>query len=167
MATPAIGNLQGSHQLEVVAATREGYIFAWQTAGSDRGVIEWASYHHDNANSGNYATSFDQGVLEHAKHPIDCATDCPQVAGPPMAAIPQYEPVGGGCSVRGLAKGKGSGGDVTAVPDGEGGAWLPAIGLAVAAAARRRRKSGLYRIGGADHTARPSAPGSEGASLPE
>src|SRR5262249_41399683 len=39
VATPAIGDLNGDHTLDVVAGTREGYIFAWKTKGRDDGVV--------------------------------------------------------------------------------------------------------------------------------
>ncbi len=81
-ATPAVGDINGDHTLEVVDATRDGYLYAWTTKGSDTGVVAWESFHHDNANTGNYGTALDQGVLERAKTPLDCT---PPDAGPPDA----------------------------------------------------------------------------------
>jgi len=72
-ATPAVGDVNGDHSLEVVEATRDGYLYAWSTRGTDTGVVQWESFHHDNANSGNYATKLDQGVLERAAKPLDCS----------------------------------------------------------------------------------------------
>ena len=71
-ATPAVGDINGDHSLAVVEATRDGYLYAWGTKGKDSGVVQWESFHHDNANTGNYATKLDQGVLELAPTPIDC-----------------------------------------------------------------------------------------------
>jgi Subtilase family/FG-GAP-like repeat len=72
-ATPAVGDITGDHTLKVVEATREGFLYAWSTAGTDTGVIQWESFHHDNANTGNYGTTLDQGALELAKVPLDCS----------------------------------------------------------------------------------------------
>ena len=72
MGTPAVGNVTGGHSLDVVAATREGYLYAWATKGTDSGVVQWESAHHDNANSGNYGTVLKQGALLVASHPLVC-----------------------------------------------------------------------------------------------
>ncbi len=72
-ATPAVGDVNGDHLLDVVVGTRDGYLFAWSTHGTDTGVVAWESFHHDNANTGNYGAPLDQGVLEVAKIPVDCA----------------------------------------------------------------------------------------------
>ena len=63
MGTPAVGDVTGDHMLEVVVGTREGYVYAWSTAGTDSGVIEWESFHHDNGNTGSYSTPLGQGTL--------------------------------------------------------------------------------------------------------
>jgi MYXO-CTERM domain-containing protein len=74
-ASAAVGDVNGDHSLEVIEATRDGYIYAWTTKGTDTGVISWESFHHDNQNTGNYLNKLDQGVLEKAKTPIDCSMD--------------------------------------------------------------------------------------------
>jgi MYXO-CTERM domain-containing protein len=74
-ASAAVGDVNGDHSLEVVEATRDGFIYAWTTKGTDTGVISWESFHHDNQNTGNYLNKLDQGVLEKAKTPIDCSMD--------------------------------------------------------------------------------------------
>jgi len=74
-ATPAVGDINGTHTLDVVEATRDGYLYAWGTKGKDTGVISWESFHHDNANTGNYLNKLDQGVLKAAKSPISCTAD--------------------------------------------------------------------------------------------
>jgi hypothetical protein len=53
-ASPAVHDLDADGRLEVVTATRAGYLFAWDTAGSVHGDVQWASFHHDRRNSGNY-----------------------------------------------------------------------------------------------------------------
>jgi hypothetical protein len=95
MATPAVGDIDGDHGLEVVTATREGFLYAWSTHGTDSGVIAWESFHHDNGNTGNYGTALDQGSLEVAAHPLDCAS-APVDAG--VDASPTSPAGSGGCS---------------------------------------------------------------------
>jgi hypothetical protein len=115
-ATPAVGDVNGDHTLEVVTGTRDGYLYAWTTKGTDTGVIQWESFHHDNANTGNYTTPLHQGVLEKASALIDCTP-------PTVAPNPSYD--AGGCAASpDLA--------TTRAP------WLLAF-TALAAAFRRRR----------------------------
>jgi hypothetical protein len=160
MATPAVGDIDGDHKLEVVTGTRDGYLFAWHTAGSDTGVIQWESYHHDNANSGDYRRRLGQGVLAKAARPLDCANDC---VSSPSPIFPVYEPGGGGCSVaRGAAGGP-------AGPDWAGSRSAPpgaiALFLLLAANALARRKRLLYTAPSADDTAPPA--GQQTQRLPE
>jgi MYXO-CTERM domain-containing protein len=124
--TPAVGDLDGDHKLEVVAGTRDGNLFAWHTEGTDTGVIQWESFHHDNANTGNYGLKLDQGVLERAARPIDCATDC---VAPQTPTAARYK--AGGCGCRVMSK-----------DDGEAGvlALVLAAGLGGVLAKRRRRR---------------------------
>lgn len=53
-ATPAVGDLDGDGSVEVVASTREGWVFVWRTNGSTAGNSEWWTFHHDEWNSGLY-----------------------------------------------------------------------------------------------------------------
>ncbi len=123
IASPAVGDIDGDseHSLEVVTATREGFLYAWHTKGRQDGVIQWESFHHDNANTGNYDNKLAQGVLERATKPIDCSVP------PPPPPPPSYNP--GGCTLAGgVAKSRS--------PCGALG-WLAALGSV--ALARRRR----------------------------
>ncbi len=52
--TPAIGDIDGDGLLEVVAVTREGNLFAWNTTGDECGPVLWRRYHHDEWGTGNY-----------------------------------------------------------------------------------------------------------------
>jgi MYXO-CTERM domain-containing protein len=138
-ATPAVGDINGDGTLEVVEATREGFLYAWTTKGTDKGVVQWESFHHDNANTGNYRTPLDQGKLELAAKPLDCsapntpdAGTTPDAGGGGDAAVeagptspPAVSPGGCRCTVGSRAT--------------EEGSW---IGLAVVglALARRRRR---------------------------
>lgn len=61
IATPAIGDLDGDERIDVVANTREGWLWAWRTEGHVGGpqdqqlpAIQWEGYHHDDRNTGNY-----------------------------------------------------------------------------------------------------------------
>jgi hypothetical protein len=74
LATPAVGDIDShaDHTLEVVAATREGYLFAWHTRGHADGVVAWESFHHDNANTGDYGAPLAQGTPKRATTPIAC-----------------------------------------------------------------------------------------------
>lgn len=65
VASPAVGDLDGDGTLEVVDATRSGFLWAWTTpARADEAVIAWESNRHDLRNTGSYDTPLDQGVLE-------------------------------------------------------------------------------------------------------
>ena len=55
ISAPAVGDLDGDGLLDVVVATREGYLWAWKTQGEASGHVDWASYHHDDRNTGNLA----------------------------------------------------------------------------------------------------------------
>ena len=52
--TAAVGDVDGDGSLEVVAATREGNLFVWNTNGDECGPVLWRRYHHDEWGTGNY-----------------------------------------------------------------------------------------------------------------
>jgi hypothetical protein len=54
--SPAVGDINGDGDLEVVGSTREGKLFVWQTEGDECGFIPWRRWHHDEWGSGNYHT---------------------------------------------------------------------------------------------------------------
>lgn len=89
----AVGDVDGDAQksIEAVVGTRNGYLFAWHTRGRADGPIEWESFHHDNANTGDYATKLDQGRATRAAKLIDCSD--------PVAPI-QNRFEAGGCSCK-------------------------------------------------------------------
>jgi Ca2+-binding RTX toxin-like protein len=51
---PAVGDLDTDGKSEVVAATREGYLYVWNTDGNHSGNQEWWNYRHDERNTANY-----------------------------------------------------------------------------------------------------------------
>ena len=62
LSTPAVGDLDGDGKLELAQVTRNGWLYAWHTNGKASGRIDWASYHHDLQNSGNFGTPLDEGT---------------------------------------------------------------------------------------------------------
>jgi len=162
-ATPAVGDINGTHSLDVVEATRDGYLYAWSTKGTDTGVVQWESFHHDNANTGNYGTKLDQGVLELAATPLDCSAIMPDGgassdAGVPDAAKPDSGSGKSDASKADAAPPSADGGahneDASTGPvevstgdcrcsvgrrAGTGGAWL-ALGAVGVVLVRRRRR---------------------------
>jgi len=127
VATPAVGDVNGDHGLEVVATTREGWVFAWTTHGKDDGVVQWESFHHDNQNTGDYGKKLAQGVVSKAVAPhADCRPPAPV---PP----PSYE--AGGCNVAAPTAVE-TPGDAA----GRAALFLGSLGLAAAITRRKRAK---------------------------
>jgi hypothetical protein len=61
--TPALGDIDGDERMDVVANTREGWMWAWSNEGHVGGAegglpaIQWAGFHHDDANTANVKTA--------------------------------------------------------------------------------------------------------------
>lgn len=97
-----MGDLDGDGSLEVVTGTRDGWLYAWHTEGREDGVIEWPTYHHDNQNTGNYATKLDFPNAKKASKPLDLATcKIPDQGPPPAQAEADTSGFGCGCDVPG------------------------------------------------------------------
>ncbi|WP_019632753.1 FG-GAP-like repeat-containing protein [Actinomadura atramentaria] len=54
--SPSAGDLDGDGKTDLVATTREGYLFAWKTGGKASANTEWWTYHHDERRTGRYGT---------------------------------------------------------------------------------------------------------------
>jgi MYXO-CTERM domain-containing protein len=119
-AAVAVGDVDGDadRSLEVVVGTREGYLFAWTTAGRTTGPVHWESFHHDNANTGDFGAKLDQGTKQRAAAVLSCAD-------PEAEAEDRFD--AGGCGCRTAPRGP------------SGAAGLLAMAAMTLLAARRRR----------------------------
>ncbi len=92
IASPAVGDLDGDDKIDVIANTREGWLFAWTTDGHVRGsgdipAIQWASFHHDDANTGNIhtpLTEYQKITPPDDEKPGECACDAGSSQGTPV-----------------------------------------------------------------------------------
>ncbi len=118
--TVAIGDVDGDadKSLEAVVGTRDGYLFAWHTRGRASGPIHWESFHHDNANTGNFDAKLEQGTRQKASGPLTCPADIP----------PKEGLDAGGCGCRSVP---------SKVP---GAAGILSLAAAMALVRRRRRR---------------------------
>lgn len=97
ISTSAVGDLTGDGTLDVTSATRNGFVFAWRTHGKESGVVQWASFHHDDANSGNANTALGSGKTK-AATPLVCRLPAEN---PPVTQLEA-----GGCSCNEAGAGK-------------------------------------------------------------
>ena len=72
--------------MEVVAATRSGYVFAWRTRGAAWGEIQWPTFAHDNRSTGNLHTPLPV-VLPPELDDCSCATQPSRAPGLAWVAI--------------------------------------------------------------------------------
>jgi MYXO-CTERM domain-containing protein len=63
IATPAVGDIDGDEKIDVIANTREGWLWAWNTEGHvggpegrDLPAIQWKGFQHDDRNTANFGT---------------------------------------------------------------------------------------------------------------
>lgn len=108
----------------MVTGTRDGWIYAWHTEGTESSIIEWESFHHDNHNSGNLETPLD--LAKHkAKTPLVEVMCKAPVTEPPVVIEAK-----GGCNY--------TVGDERSSSQG-GLAMVGLLGLGLSLARRRRR----------------------------
>jgi hypothetical protein len=90
----------GDGHLNVVAVTRDGWLYAWRTVAPTSAVIAWESFHHDNRNTGVLETPLDQGTLLGAREPLalDDAGGCLALTETPDAGHAPSVVPSGGCS---------------------------------------------------------------------
>ena len=146
IAAPAVGDIDGDDLLEVVQASRAGWLYAWNTTGPADGAISWESYHHDNRNTGNYETPLDHGSPTVASTPLDCSAETPPTFPRPLPD--ECYPPGDDAGDGGDAGDDGTDGGPTLVGEGgcgcraasrpDGLAWLPLLALAALLVRRRR-----------------------------
>jgi hypothetical protein len=77
LGTPAVGDVTGDGYLDVVVATREGWLFAWSTSGRADVPPEWAGLRHDTHNTGNHAVA----IAAQAGPPADAINPLPEEKG--------------------------------------------------------------------------------------
>ncbi len=63
-ASPAIGDFDGDGKLDLAADTRGGWLYVWKTKASVDTKVGWASFHHDNRNTGNYEEPLPVGTKD-------------------------------------------------------------------------------------------------------
>ena len=65
---PAVGDLDTDGRNDILAATREGYLYAWETNGVATGNEEWWQYRHDERNTARYGVDTrPPGILRDAE----------------------------------------------------------------------------------------------------
>jgi hypothetical protein len=128
ISTVAVGDLDGDGTLEAVTTSRDGWTYAWHTKGRTDGVIQWASFHHDNRNTGNYDVPLDQGVKFKDVGKMDCSLPSTPGATPTSNAPPPEAGGGCNCSIPGEQ------------PARSGYLWLM-VGICLSLVARVRRRT--------------------------
>jgi hypothetical protein len=134
--TPAVGDITGDGQLEVVAVSRSGNLFAWRTTGTIDGVIAWESFHHDNRNTGSLSVDLEQGTSLGTATPLQVDPDghCYPPGEEPQEPAPPGLAPGGGCLCSTPAK-----------RESALGWWVSALlGVSWIGARRRQRSAGRH-----------------------
>jgi hypothetical protein len=106
----AAGDVDGDDLIEIVVATRAGYLFAWNTDAPADSAQPWPEFRHDNHNTGNYEAPLSNGGMPTTEsEPIDCPAPVMPDGGTDGGADggdggvdpgPPGMVTGGGCSCR-------------------------------------------------------------------
>lgn len=136
IASPALGDIDGDGMLEMVSATRAGYMFAFDTDGPADGTITWPEWRHDSHNTGNYDTALPFGEVLGVSNPIECPDPVEPDAGPvDDAAVDAGADAGDDAGAGGVG---GGGCDCRASSPGSDG-WTVFLAICALAVRRRRR----------------------------
>jgi hypothetical protein len=54
LASPAVGDVDGDGRAEVVAVTRDGFLYVWDTPARPHARGGWPSFRHDARNTGRF-----------------------------------------------------------------------------------------------------------------
>lgn len=83
--TPALGDLDNDGFIDVVVGTREGWLYIWGTKGpieakhgSLHPSIQWAGFHHDDHNTGNWNTPLPYKIAAEKVEDPGCGCTCSQ-----------------------------------------------------------------------------------------
>ncbi len=135
IASPALGDIDNDGMLEMVSATRSGYMFAFDTNGPADGTITWPEWRHDSRNTGNYETPLPFGTALGASNPIEC----PIPEDPDAGVMDDAATPDGGTADAADAGSTGVGGGGCDCQTGAGFAGWP-IFAAICVLARKRRR---------------------------
>ncbi len=156
--SPVVGDLDNDGTLEAVTTTRSGWLYAWRTSGRVSGNVQWPTYRHDNANTGNYGTPLPFGTRRVMNAPgYECPARIPDGGLPDVPTDDASAPIDGAATDGGasdasmdasadargpLTAGGGCGCRVNTQSSRGSNAWLVfAAAAAIAAASGRRRRA--------------------------
>ncbi len=144
IANPAVGDLRGMGQQQVVSGTRSGFLWAWSTTSqAATASMQWPSHRHDPGNTGNWGTALGQGVRRVPNlGPLECPLPPVEDAGVADAGSTDDSGIVADAGPRtdtGAPSVEGDGCGCRTSPVGAPRAGLLALGLAMLAIRRRRR----------------------------
>lgn len=76
VASPLIEDINEDGFLDLIVATRAGYVFRFETRGPASGVLQWPTFHHDNHGTGSLATPLPGRPPPRRDPPVEQLTSC-------------------------------------------------------------------------------------------